>query len=328
MPRRSRLDAPAMLHHVIIRGIERRPVFAGLADRRDFFRRCGDLFPETGTSCYAWALLSNHAHLLLRTGTVPLSRVMARLLSGYAAGFNRRRKRSGHLFQNRYKSIICQEDVYFKDLVRYIHLNPLRARLVPDLSALGTYPWSGHAPLLSKKNCPWQDTEYALSFFGSARAYLQFVRKGVDQGQRPDLVGGGLARSRRGWAEARKSRGLNKGDERILGDTSFVMSILADAEQDLERRHTMKQSGIGLDAVEKRVCRLYGLKPDDLYARGRQKTLAEARSLFCFWAVRELGMPQTALAERFSLTAPAISYAVRRGQRIALEKGHKLLEKG
>ena len=328
MPRRSRLDAPAILHHVIIRGIEKRPIFGSLADKRDFFRRCGDLFPETGTVCYAWAFLRNHAHLLLRTGTVPLSTVMARLLSGYAASFNRRHKRSGHLFQNRYKSIVCQEDAYFKDLVRYIHLNPLRARLVPDLSALGTYPWSGHAPLLNKKKCPWQDTEYALSFFGSARAYLQFLRKGIGQGQRPDLVGGGLVRSHGGWAEVKKSRSLIKGDERILGDTSFVMSILADAEQNLERRYAVKQAGIDLDAIDKRVCDLYALKPDDLYGQGRQKTLVEARSLFCFWAVRELGIPQKALAERFSLTAPAISYAVRRGQRIAREKGYKLLEKG
>ena len=253
---------------------------------------------------------------------------MARLLSGYAASFNRRHKRSGHLFQNRYKSIVCQEDAYFKALVRYIHLNPLRARLVPDLSALGTYPWSGHAPLLNKKKCPWQDTEYALSFFGSARAYLQFLRKGIGQGQRPDLVGGGLVRSHGGWAEVKKSRSLIKGDERILGDTSFVMSILADAEQNLERRYAVKQAGIDLNAVEKRVCDLHALKPDDLYGQGRQKTLVEARSLFCFWAVRELGIPQKALAERFSLTEPAISYAVRRGQRIAREKEHKLLEKG
>ena len=328
MPRRSRLDAPAVLHHVIIRGIERRAIFLSLADRRDFSKRCGDLFPETGTVCYAWALLRNHAHLLLRTGTAPLSTVMARLLSGYASGFNRRHNRSGHLFQNRYKSIICQEDTYFKDLVRYIHLNPLRARLVPDFSALETYQWSGHAVLLSNKKCPWQDAKYPLSFFGGAKAYLQFVSEGVDQGPRPDLAGGGLLRSHGSWVEVKKSRSLIKGDERILGDTSFVMSILAQAEQRLERRCAMRQSGVDLSVVEKRVCNLYDLKPADLYRRGRQKTLAEAKSLFCFWAVLELGMLQAALAERFSLTPQAISYAVRRGQRIAGESGYALLDKG
>ena len=327
MPRRSRLDAPGILHHVIIRGIERQPIFTGLTDRRDFLKRCGGLFPETRTACYAWALLSDHAHLLLRTGATPLSTVIARLLSGYATSFNRRHKRSGHLFQNRYKSIICQEDVYFKDLVRYIHLNPLRARLVPGLGALATYPWAGHAPLLEKRACPWQDTEYTLSFFGDVRAYVQFVKQGVDQGQRSDLIGGGVVRSHGGWAEIKKSQGRVKGDERILGDTSFVMGILAGAQQSLERRYAMKQSGIDLDAVQKRVCALYSLKADEFYGRGRQKTLVEARSLFCFWAVRELGVPQKALAERFSVTEPAISYAVTRGQRIARERGYALLKK-
>jgi REP element-mobilizing transposase RayT len=163
MPRRPRLDSPAVLHHVVVRGIEKRAIFASLADRRDFFNRCGELFPEAGTICYAWSFLTNHIHILLRTGGTPLSKVMARLLSGYASGFNRRHNRSGHLFQNRYKSIVCQEDAYFKDLVRHIHLNPFRAGLVSNLDDLGAYPWSGHAVLLGKKKCPWQAAKYVLS---------------------------------------------------------------------------------------------------------------------------------------------------------------------
>jgi hypothetical protein len=164
--------------------------------------------------------------------------------------------------------------------------------------------------------------------YRNKRNYVPLVLLRPPRPPRPDLVGGGLVRSHGGWAEVKKSRSLIKGDERILGDTSFVMSILADAEQNVERRYAMRQAGIDLDAIHKRVCDLHALKPDDLYGQGRQKTLVEARSLFCFWAVRELGIPQKALAERFSLTAPAISYAVRRGQRIAREKGYKLLEKG
>ena len=163
MPRKFRLDAAGVLHHVIVRGIERRPIFLTIADRRDFFERCGKLFPETGTSCYAWAFLSNHVHLLLRTGKVPLSKVMARLLSGYAARFNRIHKRSGHLFQNRYKSIICQEENYFEELVRYIHLNPIRAQL--DLGHQGTEYLSlvRAFALLGRRTCEWQDTVYTLS---------------------------------------------------------------------------------------------------------------------------------------------------------------------
>jgi putative transposase len=326
MPRKSRLDAPGILHHIIVRGIERRPIFMSAGDRRDFFGRCGTLFAESATRCYAWAFLPNHVHLLLRTGKVPLSKIMARLLSGYAATFNRRHTRSGHLFQNRYKSIICQEDSYFKDLVRYIHLNPVRARLVSDIDGLNTYPWSGHRVLLGRRLCAWQDAKYTLSSFGGTAAYLEFLKEGFAQGHRPDLIGGGLVRSHGGWGEVRKGRNLVKGDERILGDTSFVMSILTDAQEKLERRYAMTQSGIGVHTVEKRVTDLFAVTTDDLYGQSRRRPTAQARSLFCFWAVRELGLPQKTLADRFSVSEPAITYAVRRGENIARKNGYRLVE--
>ena len=109
MTRLARLDAPGVVHHVIIRGIERRKIFLDEKDCQDFVERLGDLLLDTGTKCYAWALLTNHAHFLLRTGQVGLADLMRRLLTGYAVRFNRRHRRHAHLFQNRYKSIVCQE---------------------------------------------------------------------------------------------------------------------------------------------------------------------------------------------------------------------------
>jgi putative transposase len=325
MPRHARLDAPGLLHHIIIRGIERKPIFSGDRDRKDFIERCSILFPETMTACYAWSLLSNHVHMLVRTGAVPLATVMARLLTGYATSYNVRHKRSGHLFQNRYKSVICQEDAYFKQLVRYIHLNPVRAGL-SDLDGLDTFPWSGHTALLSRKERLWQDTGYVLSVFGSQASYREFVHAGIDQGQRHDLTGGGLLRSHGGWVEVRTSRSLIKGDDRILGDTSFVTMVLARAEDTLERRCAMRRSGMNLDAVEKRVADLFGMASSELHAQGRYRRLGEARSVFCFFAVRELGIPMKALAEKFSLTGPAIGYSVKRGEKIAQERGWTLCE--
>ena len=327
MPRHARLDAAGILHHVIIRGIEKKPIFTSNADRKDFLERLSILVPETKTSCYAWALMSNHVHMLLRTGDAPLSTFMARLLTGYAAGFNRRHKRSGHLFQNRYKSILCQEEPYLKELVRYIHLNPLRAGIVPDFESLCTYPWSGHAVLVGNRPCEWQDIDAILSLFGANAAkarssYGEFVRSAVGQGRRPELVGGGLIRSLGGWEEARASKheGLMKGDERILGDTSFVLGILKRAEEKLTRRYEMKQSGLDMAAIERGICELYGMSREDLYVRGRHKTLVEARSVFCFLAVQELETPLKDLAVRFAVSEPAVSYAVRRGRDIVREK--------
>ena len=136
MPRQARLDAPGVLHHIMIRGIERRKIFLDIWDREDFLDRLSSLLPETQTACYAWTFLSNHAHFLFRTGWVPLAKVMRRLLTGYAVRFNRRHRRHGQLFQNRYKSIVCQEDAYLKELVRYyLPRAQTDMRLKPSMSA-------------------------------------------------------------------------------------------------------------------------------------------------------------------------------------------------
>lgn len=126
MPRQARIDAPGALHHITARGIERRKIFLNERDLTDFIARLATILAETRTECSAWALIPNHFHLLLKTGTVPIASVMRRLLTGYAVSFNHRHNCHGHVFQNRYKSILCQEDVYLRELVRYIHLNPLR----------------------------------------------------------------------------------------------------------------------------------------------------------------------------------------------------------
>ena len=125
---------------------------------------------------------------------------MRRLLTGYAVTYNRRHRRFGHLFQNRFKSILCQEDPYLLELVRYIHLNPLRAKLVSDYKELGMFSYCGHSIILGRRKNDWQDIEYILGFFGdkegSARGrYDEFVRAGIEQGRRSDLIGGGLLRS-------------------------------------------------------------------------------------------------------------------------------------
>src|SRR5210317_23692 len=165
MPRQARIDAPGALHHIIIRGIERKAIFKDNADRTNFLKRLSRIVLETETVCYAWVLMTNHVHLLLKTGLAPIATVMRRLLTGYAVSFNRRHRRHGQLFQNRYKSIICQEDIYLKELVRYIHLNPLRAGIVKNISELNKYTYNGHGVLLGNKKRAWQDTQYFLGFF-------------------------------------------------------------------------------------------------------------------------------------------------------------------
>jgi REP element-mobilizing transposase RayT len=99
MPRKARIDAPGALHHIIIRGIERRRIFSGDQDRDDFMERLCNIVTETKTSCFAWALTPNQAHILLQTGQTPLAMIMNLLLTSYAVSYNRRHRRHGHLFQ-------------------------------------------------------------------------------------------------------------------------------------------------------------------------------------------------------------------------------------
>ncbi|NQT55711.1 MAG: transposase [Desulfobacteraceae bacterium] len=335
MPRLARLDSPGVLHHIIIRGIERRKIFRDDKDRDNLLERLSDLLPATNTACYAWAFLSNHAHFLFRTGNTSISNLMRRLLTGYVVSFNRRYLRHGPLFQNRFKSIICQEDVYLNELVRYIHLNPLRAGIVPNLVKLNGYRYCGHSALMGRRKYEWQDTKYVLSYFSkrlaeARRLYPSYVKEGISQGRRPELVGGGLIRSLGGW-KAIKTMGKGereriKGDERILGDSNFVLQVLEEADEKFNRYYEVKRLGYDLKTVEDRVCKIFKIEREDIYSKSREKVKASARGLFCYWAVRELGYGLTELARHLGITQPAVGYAVKRGKHIAKQNGYRLLE--
>jgi REP element-mobilizing transposase RayT len=223
MPRSARLDAPGVLHHIMIRGIERRKIFLNRKDYEDFLERLAQLLPQTKTGCYAWVLIPNHAHFLFRTGALPLASLMRRLLTGYAVGFNRRHKRAGQLFQNRYKSIVCQEEAY-------------------------------------------------------------------------------------------------------LGDSGFVDSVLTQAKEEYERRYELKRRGYDLDRIADRVGEIFGMERGEVFSKGQHKRKVKARSLLCYWAAREAGIPLRTLARRLGSSAPAVGYAVERGEGIVRGNQFELIE--
>jgi len=332
MPRKSRIDTPGALHHVIGRGLNRQDIFEDNKDYSAFMERLGELLIETKTSCYAWALIPNHFHLLLRTGDVPVSVLMKRLLTGYAVNYNRRHKRSGHLFQNRYKSILCQEDSYLLELVRYIHLNPVRAQLVSEYRSLAGYHYCGHGVIMGRRKITWQDTDYVLGIFGdkeakAGMAYSRFVRNGIEQGNRPDLTGGGLLRSHGGWTGVkllRESGDYQTGDERILGDGAFVNEVLAKAEERFKKKYRLKAEGYDLEKLISRVSKIIAISPAQILDSQRDRKRTEARSILCYWAKEELGLTQRQLAMELNLTPSAISHAVRRGRTIVEKNSYSI----
>ena len=330
MPRQARIDAPGALHHIIIRGIEGTAIFRNEHDRENFLERLSSVLLESHTPCYAWALMSNHAHLLLRTGSQAIASVMRRLLTGYAVSFNRRHRRHGHLFQNRYKSILCEEDRYLRQLVAYIHLNPLRAGMLENLGALKTYRFTGHSALMGETVREWQDTGYVLSLFGKslseARRNLQrHVAEWSLRGRCPDLTGGGLIRSAGGWRavkEAHRDGVRLSSDERILGSSDFVEMVLQGANETYDRKMKLQAAGIDLSAVIEAVCRHAGIEEKQLTGLNKRPVSARARALIGHIACVEFLIPGSEVARRLNLYRSAVSRATRRvGEDRELSKG-------
>jgi REP element-mobilizing transposase RayT len=320
MPRGPRLDAPGTLQHVIVRGIERRRIVDDDQDRERLLTRLGDLAQETHTAVCAWALMDNHAHLLVRSGPGGLPGFMRRLLTGHATYYNRRHRRHGHLFQNRYKSIVCEEAPYFKELVRYIHLNPLRAGAVENLASLEGYRWCGHACLLGKRRNPWQAVEEVLRWFGETEkgaraAYRRFVSQGVGQGHRPELTGGGLVRSQGGWSAVKGLRGRGEkaiGDERILGSGDFVRKMVAQATDRLARQLSIDQRRARAEAQIQEACRNAGIGIEALRSGSRVGMLPGLRRELARFLVLELGLTRAEAARRLGVSTSGVAQILRR----------------
>ena len=304
------------------RGLDRQVLFRDDQDRDDFVRRLAGLVATKAVTLFAWALLPNHFHLLVRTGSHPLARSMRSLLTGYAGAFNRRHRRTGHLFQNRYKSIVVEENAYLLELVRYLHLNPLRAGVVVDLRALARYPYTGHAALCGTRAVPWQATEEILAHFAARRlaarrAYRAFVAAGVAQGRRPELEGGGLLRSVGGWQAVqalRRGREHFLADERILGSSAFVEHLRQEAEQRDQARLRFRARGPELAPLLRRVAGAAGVPPTALSGGGRARAVAHARAGLAYLWVDVLGRSGTDLARALTLRPVSVYRAARRGR--------------
>jgi putative transposase len=315
MPRHPRLDAPGTLHHVMARGIDGKKIFSTIKDREDFLNRLSGLCESDAFSIYAWAVMTNHAHFLVRTGRQPLSKSMRKLLTGYAVNYNRRHKRYGHLFQNRYKSIICEDDPYLLELTRYIHLNPLRAGMVKDLAELRRYKWCGHSSIMGEVKRDWQDNETVLSYFGERRKlavekYEEFVEGGIKAGNRPELVGGGLIRSLGGWSEVLSLRRAGSkifSDERILGNSEFVKDVIADAEDKVKETLRLKRKVSDLHSLALKVCKGEGVDESELCSGTRNRKVVRSRRIFCQIAVKKMGYSGANVARYLGITTSAVN---------------------
>ncbi len=311
MPRQARLDAPGLLYHVIGRGIERNKIYSDDRDRLEFLDRLGEVAIDTSTPIYAFALIPNHFHLLMRRGGAPLSRVMQRILTGYALYFNRKHHRRGHLFQNRYKSIVCQEEPYFLELIRYIHLNPIRAGLVSSVEHLKDYHFSGHSFLIGKRKAQWFDRLEVMGRFANTeakanQAYVAFLNDGLNI--KIDLTGGGLQRS---LSPADMSKKDYAFDDRILGEASCVENLL----QQEERVEVTENQG-GADPKEQLdlICQQTGVSLVEMRSEAKRPNVARSRALVSFRLAHYGGQTGRQIADIINVTPSAVSRLIVKGR--------------
>lgn len=317
---------------MMVRGIERCELFRDDQDREDLLERLEVLVESTETRIFAWCLIPNHFHLLVQSGAEGLSTFMRRLLTGYAVRFNRRHRRVGHLFQNRYKSILVEEEPYLLELVRYLHLNPLRAGLVQGMRGLEVFRWSGHAALLGEREATFQDTAFVLGQFGSEvgrarQAYRRFVAEGVGQGRREELSGGGLVRSAGGWeaiGELRRRKERWAHDDRVLGTSEFVLEVtgLVEARDEGRRiRVEAKERTAFLERLEREIAEMFQVALEELAGGSRRRNVVPARAALAWIATRVCGVPTAEVAAATGVTPVSLLRVERRGRAVIAENG-------
>ncbi len=329
MPRTMRLEMPGALAHIMAHSIDGKNLFEDDEDRVEFLRRLATGLELTGYQCFAWTLMDNHYHLLVRTNHLPMAKLMRSLNSGYARYYNIKHKRSGYLFQNRFKSILCQDQDYAAQLVKYIHLNPMRAGKVKTLEQLVNWTWCGHGYLLGKEGSMggvFQNRAECLRRFGeeeqeAIRNYLNFLSEGYspddlkNAGQLPETEKTEVVGSCKGWPA-------------VIGDPDFVKQAMEKHRVRMHRLHRKADYSFVLEKTAEEVCRRFGITKEDLMHRGRKDIRTRARADFCYQLYIEELLPLTVIADFLKTTIPPVASLVRLGAKHKKENVRKTLVVG
>lgn len=265
MARPRRLEAPGVVYHVVVRGNERRAVFRDDSDRVRYLGRLAHYREKFGFRLLAFCLMDNHVHLAMETSRHPLSRIMAGVQFTYTQYFNRRYRRVGHLFQGRYKAFIVDRDAYLLALVRYIHENPVKAKIVERPE---DYRWSSDRYYRKGKSPEWLDQEVVLGMLGrprreALRRYRAFM--------------GGEIEKR--YEEIRALGQVVKGDEEFA---KVVFQHAVEPEPVLR--------WLTEEKVTRAAAKAVGLEVAQLRAPGRRRDLSRARAVAAYAAKRYGGI--------------------------------------
>lgn len=316
MPRMARIESPGSLVHIMAHSVESKPLFVDDQDRLEFLSRFEKGLISTGYICYTWVLMDNHYHLFLRTSEKKMNQLMRGLNGGYATYYNKRHEKTGYLFQNRFKSALCEDQSYAREVIRYITLNPLRAGMVKSLEQLKDYIWSGHRFLLGDSGAigtKFQKREECLRRFGdnelnAIKSYLEFLieKCGGDiktAGQLSNMEKAELTGSCKGWPA-------------IIGDPAFVNEMKKKYQDIIFRNHPKTDYPYVLERVSQKVCEKYGISISELKKRGRKNVRADARAVFCYQVHIEEFIPLSVIAGFLGTTISPIAVLVQKGAAI------------
>ncbi len=298
MARRPRLHIPGGFYHIILRGNGRQAIFFDADDRDRWEALLADGLHHYPHRVHAYCWMTNHVHLAVQAHAEPLSRFVAFVASRYARMTNRKNSRSGHLFERRYRAILVQADTHLLELVRYIHLNPVRAGIVPRP---GEYRWSSHRAYLSANGPDWLTLDRVLSLLGPAvgKARLHYVRF-MDAPADESL-----------WQQLRTGR---DDDPRILGDDDFART--ADAQSARPARYG------SLDDLIEDACQRHGVSERDLASHSRVRHHAQVRAEIGIAAVDGRVASLAEVARRFNRNSSGLCRGMNR-LRTGARKGNK-----
>ncbi len=287
MPRPLRVEYPGALYHVIARGNERKAVFRDDADREFYLRRLQHYRERFDFRLIAYCLMTNHVHLVLETGETPLSRVIHGLQSSYTQAFNRRHQRSGHLFQGRYKALLVEADRYFLALLRYVHFNPLEARLTKRPEE---YAWSSDRFYRRGRAPAWIDLDRGYFLMGAGRA-----------------AGAPEYRELMGEAEPERYKEMADIAQIFKGDDVFAAEVMRKVEvPELIRR------SLTVEQVAETVADALGLHLPSLRTPSRQGKASQARAMTAYLGKLCGRIPYARAADYFNRDASSVAKDVLR----------------
>lgn len=319
MPRKARLIVPGAIYHIMGRCLDQYQLFSDDTDRNQFLSFLERYLKQTKTKCYAWSLMNNHYHLLLRIGEIQLWEILKPLNMRYAQYHKMKVGRRGPLFLDRFKSIATQDQNYAQELVRYVHLNPIRAGICTSLKGLDKYPWCGHAALMGKTQNSFQDTKTVLKRFGqndedARAAYCQFLQEGINSGSDGDPIVDLVRKSNSG------KESIKKASCWVIGDREFVLKAIDSSEGRRLRISRFEREGRNFKGILHTIKKYLNIDEKIIQERHRGGIHSDARKVFAYLAARAYNAPVSEIANFLNVGISAVSGLSRAGREIATKR--------